>query len=70
EGFEEKQLEETWLTQPALFVTEYALAQLWMSVGVKPIALIGHSLGEYTAACIAGVFSLEEGLELVSVRGR
>uniref|UniRef100_UPI0009B8455B hybrid non-ribosomal peptide synthetase/type I polyketide synthase n=1 Tax=Paenibacillus polymyxa TaxID=1406 RepID=UPI0009B8455B len=70
DGFEEKQLEETWLTQPALFVTEYALAQLWMSVGVKPIALIGHSLGEYTAACIAGVFSLEEGLELVSVRGR
>ncbi|ARF67943.1 non-ribosomal peptide synthetase [Paenibacillus larvae subsp. pulvifaciens] len=70
EGFEAKQLGETWLTQPALFVTEYALAQLWMSVGVKPTALIGHSLGEYTAACVSGVFSLEEGLKLVSDRGR
>ncbi|WP_163856832.1 non-ribosomal peptide synthetase/type I polyketide synthase [Paenibacillus elgii] len=70
EGFEAERLEETWLTQPALFVAEYALARLWISVGVKPAALIGHSLGEYTAACIAGVFSLEEGLELVSVRGR
>ncbi|NEN81344.1 non-ribosomal peptide synthetase/type I polyketide synthase [Paenibacillus elgii] len=70
EGFEAERLEETWLTQPALFVAEYALARLWMSVGVKPAALIGHSLGEYTAACLAGVFSLEEGLELVSVRGR
>ena len=54
----------------ALFITEYALAQLWQSFGVLPNAFIGHSLGEYTAACLAGVFSLEDCLQLVATRGR
>ena len=66
----EKRLQQTYLTQPALFVIEYALAQLWMSWGVKPQAMIGHSIGEFVAGCLAGVFSLEDGLALVAKRGR
>jgi phthiocerol/phenolphthiocerol synthesis type-I polyketide synthase E len=54
---------------PLLFLHEYALAQLWMHLGVEPDALLGHSLGEYAAACIAGVFSWEDGLRLVAERG-
>ncbi|NNC19845.1 alpha/beta fold hydrolase, partial [Corallococcus exiguus] len=57
-------------SQPALFVCDWALAQLWLSWGVKPDALLGHSLGEYVAACLAGVFTLEEALGLVVARGR
>lgn len=68
--FASQQLEQTALAQPALFVVEYALAQLWISWGVRPAAMLGHSVGEYVAACLAGVFSLEEALALVSVRGR
>ncbi|MDZ7949851.1 type I polyketide synthase [Nostoc sp. DedQUE09] len=64
-----KQLQQTALTQSALFVTEYALAQLLMSWGVKPEAMIGHSIGEYVAGAIAGVFSLEDALLLVAKRG-
>jgi acyl transferase domain-containing protein len=63
-------LKQTSVTQPALFVTEYALAQLWMEWGIKPQAMIGHSIGEYVAACLSGVISLEESLVLVATRGR
>lgn len=56
--------------QPALFAIEYALAQMWMAWGVNPTTVFGHSVGEYVAACIAGVFSLADGLKLVAARGR
>ena len=65
-----KQLRRTSIALPALFVTEYALARLWMAWGIAPQAMIGHSLGEYTAACLAGVFSLEDALSLVVLRGK
>ncbi|MDQ3031300.1 MAG: SDR family NAD(P)-dependent oxidoreductase [Myxococcota bacterium] len=55
---------------PAIFVIEYALAQLWKSWGAEPVALLGHSLGENTAACIAGVMSFEDALGLVALRGK
>ncbi|MGZ7443445.1 SDR family oxidoreductase [Paenibacillus sp. TH7-28] len=63
-------LQHTALSQPITFALDYALAKLWMTWGYAPSALIGHSLGEYAAACIAGVFSLEEAALLVAERGR
>jgi len=65
-----ERLQMTSITQPALFVTEYALASLWNSWGIEAKAMIGHSIGEYVAAYFAGVFSLDDALSLVAVRGR
>jgi polyketide synthase PksJ len=62
--------QDTRIVQPALFIVEYALAQLWMHVGIQPDAMIGHSLGEYVAACLSGVFTLENALALVCHRAR
>ncbi|WP_421943901.1 amino acid adenylation domain-containing protein [Pedobacter sp.] len=64
-----EQLRDTRWTQPALFVTEYAMAKVWLSLGIEPNALCGHSIGEYVAAHLSGIFSLEDGLKLISTRG-
>jgi acyl transferase domain-containing protein len=63
-------LDETEYTQPALFAIEWALAQLWKSWGVEPAAVLGHSVGEYAALCIAGVLRLEDGIRLIQARGQ
>jgi acyl transferase domain-containing protein/acyl carrier protein len=70
EMFGEGSLERPTRGLPALFALEYALAKLWMAWGVVPGVMIGHSVGEYAAACLAGVFRLEDALALVALRGR
>lgn len=65
-----ERLRNTRYTQPAIFITEYALASLWMSWGIQPAAFVGHSVGEFVGACLAGVFSLPDALTLVATRGR
>ena len=62
-------IDQTAYTQPALFAIEYALAELWQAWGIKPAFVMGHSVGEYVAACVAGVFSLADGLKLIAARG-
>jgi acyl transferase domain-containing protein len=69
-GADDATLAETRITQPALFVTEYALARLWQSLGIEPAAMLGHSIGEYVAAHLAGVMTLEDALAVVAERGR
>ena len=64
------EVDQTAYTQPALFAIGYALCELWKSWGVEPGAVLGHSVGEYVAACAAGVFPLEGGLKLIAARGR
>ncbi|MGB8479149.1 MAG: SDR family NAD(P)-dependent oxidoreductase [Acidobacteriaceae bacterium] len=66
----EARLSQTAITQPALFVIEYSMARLFMECGIQPAAMIGHSVGEYVAACLAGVFSLEDAITLIAARGR
>ncbi|MCP5207269.1 MAG: AMP-binding protein [Hahellaceae bacterium] len=65
-----QKIHQTSHTQPLLFCLEYALAKLWMSWGIKPDMMLGHSVGEYAAACLAGVFSLEDAIKLIEARGR
>lgn len=67
---QESNIDNTVYAQPAIFAIEYSLAELWKSWGIEPSIVMGHSVGEYVAACVAGVFSLEDGLKLISARGK
>ncbi|HBL26311.1 MAG TPA: hypothetical protein DD490_05695, partial [Acidobacteria bacterium] len=70
EAAAQEELRQTRLAQPALFVVEHALARLLLAWGVEPQGMLGHSVGEYVAACLAGVFSRDDALALVAERGR
>lgn len=63
-------INQTAIAQPAIFATSYALAKLWMARGIEPVSMIGHSVGEFVAATLAGIFSLKDALELVALRGK
>src|SRR5216117_1035247 len=63
-------LNQTLFAQPALFVIEYAMSRLWQSLGITPDAIVGHSMGEYVAACLAGVLSLDDALRLIATRAK
>ncbi len=65
-----RSLNKTLFAQPALFTIEYAMARLWQSLGITPDAIVGHSMGEYVAACLAGVLSLEDALRLIATRAK
>jgi len=65
-----RELTQTRLAQPALFVLGYALARLWMSWGLRPESMLGHSVGEYVAACLSGVMSRDDALRLIALRGK
>jgi acyl transferase domain-containing protein/thioesterase domain-containing protein/acyl carrier protein len=65
-----QKLNQTIYAQPALFTIEYALSRLWQHLGITPTAIVGHSMGEYVAACLAGVFSLEDALQLIARRAK
>ena len=69
-GADPSLLEQSVFAEPALFAVEFALAETWRDWGIEPSAVLGHGVGEYVAACVAGVFSLEDGLRLVSARAR
>jgi acyl transferase domain-containing protein len=65
-----RKLNQTRFAQPALFTIEYAMTRLWQSLGITPDAIVGHSMGEYVAACLAGVMSLDDALRLIATRAR
>ncbi|HVT26575.1 MAG TPA: aminotransferase class III-fold pyridoxal phosphate-dependent enzyme, partial [Lacipirellulaceae bacterium] len=67
---DKRRVTDTVIAQPALFTIEYALAQLWKAWGVRPNAMLGHSIGEFVAACLAGVFDLDDALAVIAARGR
>ena len=71
EGFDESlmRINDTEVAQPGIFAISYSLAKYWMSLGIRPVAMVGHSVGEFVAATIAGIFSLEDALHLVAKRG-
>ncbi len=67
---DENRIHEANWSQPAIFAVDYALARLWRSWGIEPAVVLGHSFGEYVAACVAGVFTLEDAMKLVLERAR
>ena len=70
EATAQQSLQDTFFTQPAIFVIEYALARFWQSLGIQPAMMVGHSIGEFVAATLAGVWDLEDALRIIALRGR